>query len=71
VTFHNPASGLVHVAIGQPGVVESIDPRTGSRTSFMTSAGAHTTAIVAPDCLYVFSPHHQGALVLADAEGSK
>ena len=32
VTFFNPASGLVHVAIGEPGLVESIDPRTGHGT---------------------------------------
>ena len=31
VTFFNPASGLVHVAIGEPGLVETIDPRTGER----------------------------------------
>ncbi|MBX9847247.1 MAG: hypothetical protein K2Z80_36160 [Xanthobacteraceae bacterium] len=29
VTFVNPATGLVHVAIGKPGLVQSIDPRTG------------------------------------------
>ena len=29
VTFFNPATGLVHVAIGEPGLVESIDPRNG------------------------------------------
>jgi len=29
VTFFNPATGLVHVAIGKPGLVQSIDPRTG------------------------------------------
>jgi hypothetical protein len=32
VTFFNPASGLVHVAIGEPGLVETIDPRTGHDT---------------------------------------
>ena len=30
VTFFNPATGLVHVAIGKPGLVQSIDPRTGA-----------------------------------------
>ena len=29
-TFFNPKSGLVHVAIGDPGVVRSVDPRTGA-----------------------------------------
>jgi len=68
VTFFNPASGLVHVAIGEPGLVQSIDPRTGASTRTMTAASAHTTAFVAPDMLYVFSPAHGGALVLAEQQ---
>lgn len=67
VTFFNPATGLVHVAIGDPGLVESIDPRTGRGTRTTTGVGAHTTAIVAPDTLYVISPAHGGLLVLNDA----
>jgi DNA-binding beta-propeller fold protein YncE len=66
VTFFNPATGLVHVAIGEPGLVESIDPRTGNASRTMTAAGAHTTAIVAPDRLYVISPAHGGVLVLSE-----
>jgi DNA-binding beta-propeller fold protein YncE len=66
VTFFNPATGLVHVAIGDPGLVETIDPRTGTGTRTMTGAGAHTTAIVVPDRLYVISPRHGGVIVLAD-----
>ena len=66
-TFFNPASGLVHVAIGDPGLVQSIDPRTGESTQLRTAAGAKTTALVAPDCLYVFSPEHEGAVVLREA----
>jgi hypothetical protein len=66
VTFFNPATGRVHVAIGDPGLVETIDPRTGTSTRTMTGAGAHTTAIIVPDCLYVISPKHGGVLVLAD-----
>lgn len=66
-TFFNPTSGLVHVAIGDPGVVDSIDPRTGARTQATTAVGAKTTALAAPDRLYVFSPAHRGSLVLADA----
>ncbi len=42
VTFVNPTTGLVHVAIGDPGVVQSIDPRTGASTQFATAKGAHT-----------------------------
>jgi hypothetical protein len=66
VTFFNPATGRVHVAIGDPGLIETIDPRTGERDRTATGAGAHTTAIVAPDRLYVISPAHGGVLVLAD-----
>jgi hypothetical protein len=66
VTFFNPATGLVHVAIGEPGLVESIDPRTGEGMRTVTGAGAHTTALVMPDRLYVISPAHRGVLVLSD-----
>src|SRR4051812_27113993 len=67
VTFFNPATGLVHVAIGKPGLIQSIDPRTGASAETMTGAGAHTTALVPPNILYAFSPFHGGALVLEDA----
>jgi DNA-binding beta-propeller fold protein YncE len=67
VTFFNPAIGIVHVAIGKPGLVHSIDPHTGASVQTMTGAGAHTTALVVPDRLYVFSPSHGGALAFADA----
>jgi len=66
-TFFNPASGLVHVAIGKPGMVESINPRTGECTRFTTAAGAKTTALVPPASLYVFSPAHLGVLALVEA----
>jgi hypothetical protein len=67
VTFFNPSTGLVHVAIGEPGLVETINPQTGASERTMTGRGAHTTAIVVPDQLYVISPEHGGVLVLADA----
>jgi len=66
-TFFNPASGLVHVAIGKPGLIESIHPRTGECTQFTTGAGAKTTALVPPHSLYVFSPTHLGVLALVEA----
>jgi DNA-binding beta-propeller fold protein YncE len=66
-TFFNPSTGLVHVAIGEPGLVQTIDPRTGASSYTITGTGAHTTALVAPDRLYVFSPSHRGALALMDA----
>ena len=67
VTFFNPTTGIVHVAIGKPGLVQSIDPRSGASVQTMTGAGAHTTALVAPDRLYVFSPSHGGAIAFAGA----
>jgi DNA-binding beta-propeller fold protein YncE len=67
VTFFNPTTGLVHVAIGKPGIVQTTDPRTGASNRTITAAGAHTTALVAPDKLYVFSPVHRGALTLMGA----
>lgn len=66
VTFFNPATGLVHVAIGDPGLIETVNPRTGHRTQTMTGADAHTTVLVPPDRLYVISPAHGGVLVLSD-----
>jgi hypothetical protein len=66
VTFFNPATGLVHVAIGEPGLVETVDPRTGHDMQTITGADAHTTVLVPPDRLYVISPAHGGILVLSD-----
>jgi DNA-binding beta-propeller fold protein YncE len=65
-TFFNPSSGLVHVAIGEPGLVQSVDPRTAVSTEFSTAVGAQTTALVPPDRLYVFSPCHQGIIDLVE-----
>jgi hypothetical protein len=65
VTFFNPSTGLVHVAIGDPGLVETVDPLTGAIDRTVTGRSAHTTAIVIPDQLYVISPEHGGVLVLA------
>jgi streptogramin lyase len=66
-TFFNPASGLVHVAIGEPGLVQTVDPNTGSVSKIATARGAGTTALVVPDRLYVLSPSHGGILELAGA----
>ena len=68
-TFFNPASGLVHVAIAEPGLVQSIDPRTGTASRIATARGAKTTALVVPDRLYVLSPSHGGILELAGDGG--
>jgi len=66
VTFFNPATGLVHVAIGEPGLVETVDHRNGHSMRTMTGPDAHTTVLVPPDRLYVISPAHGGILVLSD-----
>jgi hypothetical protein len=66
-TFFNPASGLVHVAIEDPGLIQTVDPLTGSSTQFVTAKGAKTTALVEPDRLYVFSALHKGVLDLKGA----
>ena len=66
-TFFNPASGLVHVAIAEPGLVQTIDPRANNAERIVTAKGAKTTALVAPDRLYVMSPPHGGILELAGA----
>jgi hypothetical protein len=66
-TFFNPASSLVHVAIGNPGLVQTVNPQTSARSDITTAHGAHTTALAQPDTLYVFSSLHRGALVLNGA----
>jgi hypothetical protein len=66
-TFFNPSSGLVHVAIGDPGLIQSVDPRTGTRGQIATARGVTTTALIEPDRLYVFSPSHKGVLDLKGA----
>jgi DNA-binding beta-propeller fold protein YncE len=66
-TFFNPATGCVHIAIGDPGLVETIVPRLGEHSTVATAAGAHTTAFAAPDRLYVFVPSNGTARVYADA----
>jgi hypothetical protein len=66
-TFFNPKSGLVHVAIGDPGLIQSVDPRSNASTQFRTAPGATTTALIEPDKLYVFSPAHEGILDLRGA----
>jgi len=66
-TFFNPASGFVHVAIADPGCVETIDPRGGATERIDTAKGAKTTALVAPDRLYVLSTAHGGVLELVGA----
>ena len=66
VTFFNPSTGNVHVAIGKPGLVETINPVSGVRKRTVTATDAHTTVLVPPDRLYVISPAHGGVLALAD-----
>jgi DNA-binding beta-propeller fold protein YncE len=65
-TFFNPATGRVHVAVGDPGVVVSVDPQGGRQMVTPTEAGAKTTALGPPDRLFVFLPTRGGALELID-----
>lgn len=65
-TFYNPESGLVHVAVGDPGVVVSINPPTGAMATCVTEDRAGTTALVRPDRLYVFLRQRGGALELIE-----
>jgi DNA-binding beta-propeller fold protein YncE len=64
--FFNPSSGLVHVAIGTPGLIQTIDPRSDAVSRTVTAPGAHTSALVPPNRLYVFSSHDAGALHFSD-----
>ena len=66
-TFFNPTTGLVHVAIAEPGLTQTIDPRTDANTRCPTAPGVKTTALVPPDRLLVFSPFHRGILELREA----
>ncbi len=65
-TFFNPDSGLVHVAVGKPGAVVTINPNTGATSSFESELDAGTTALVRPDRLYVFLAARGGALELLE-----
>jgi DNA-binding beta-propeller fold protein YncE len=67
VTFFNPVSGLVHVAIGEPGLVETVHRASRRQSQTVTALGAHTTVLAPPDKLYVVSPQHGGLVVLADS----
>jgi hypothetical protein len=66
VTFFNPSSNLVHVAIGEPGLLETVNPASGARATTTTARGAHTTVLAPRDRVYVISPEHGGLLVLAN-----
>ncbi len=68
-TFFNPDSGLVHVAVGNPGVVVSVNPATGEMATCVTEARAGTTALVRPDRLSVFLRERGGALELIEQTG--
>ncbi|MGH3449631.1 MAG: hypothetical protein ACRDQW_02685 [Haloechinothrix sp.] len=63
-TFCNATSGRVHVAVGDPGVIVSVDTRTGQVSTTATEVGAKTTAFAPPDRLFVFLPQRGGVLEL-------
>ena len=66
-TFFNPSSGRVHVAIEDPGLIQTVDPANGNTSHFKTAMGAKTTAFIEPNRLYVFSPAQGGVLDLEEA----
>jgi hypothetical protein len=47
-------------------VVQSFDPRRNTMQRTETAPGAHTSALVPPDRLYVFSTRKAGAIDLAE-----
>lgn len=63
----DPRSGSGHMAIGEPRLIHSVNPRTGANMQFTTAAGAKTTAHVPPDHLPVFSSTSHGVPDLAGA----
>ena len=65
VTFFNPATGLVHVAIGEPGLVDSIDPRNGIPANRDRRGRAYDGAGGAGPALRHFTAYG-GILVLSD-----
>lgn len=58
---------VVHVAIGKPGLIQPINPRTDVSTQFTVAVGTKTTALILPDHLHVFSSLRHGVLDLAGA----
>jgi YVTN family beta-propeller protein len=70
VTWFNPDSGRVHVAVKSPGVVYTVDPTSGETTTCPTETAAGTTALVRPDRLYAFLPERSGALELCADRGA-
>jgi DNA-binding beta-propeller fold protein YncE len=68
-TFFNPVTGRVHVAIGSPGAIVSVNPDTGATATLATEDGAKTTALARPNRLFVFLPQRGGALELVERAG--
>ena len=65
-TCFSPETGRVHVAVGSPGGLVSIDPQTGQTTILPTEDGAKTTALARPNRLFIFLPGRGGALELIE-----
>lgn len=66
-TFFNPDSGLVHVGVGKPGVVVSVNPQTNRTSSLATELGAGTSALARPNRVFVFLAERGGALELVES----
>src|SRR5215472_12704712 len=54
-TFFNPESGLVHVAIEEPGQIQTFDPRTGTSTYLTGSQRTHNGSRATGPSLCFFS----------------
>ncbi|MCL4241993.1 MAG: hypothetical protein KJ048_11640 [Dehalococcoidia bacterium] len=66
-TFFNPDSGRVHVAIGEPGTIATVDPAQPDQVHLTpTGPGAKTTALVRPGQLFAFRPQTGDALELIE-----
>lgn len=67
-TFFSARTGLVHVAIGDPGVVATVNPAIDDGASItVTGRGAKTTALL-PGRLLAFRPETADALELIEFE---
>jgi hypothetical protein len=68
-TFFNPVSGLVHVAIGAPGLIQSVDPRTGATAEILTARLSENHS-ARPRISTCFRPHTTGCSFSENASAS-
>jgi DNA-binding beta-propeller fold protein YncE len=67
-TVYSAESGLVHVAVGDPGMLATVDPRRPGKVELTaTGRGAKTIAPAGPGRLYAFLPDTREALELLES----